>query len=126
MQATHCPCEGELLCISFGLSYFELFCVKNNITAPYLISYRTQRRFLEWYQWGKISTLTALDVRLVVEAFHDKERQESELKCFNNKIPDFNNVHLVMVDFIALISSKIAGFCTNCDVTRFFVLSRSS
>ena len=89
MQATHCPCEGELLCISFGLSYFELFCVKKNITAPHLMSCRTKRRFLEWYQWGKISTLTALDVRLVVEEFHDKERQESELKCFNNKIARF-------------------------------------
>ena len=89
MQATHCSCEGELLCISFGLSYFELFCVKNKITAPYLMSCRTKRRFLEWYQWGKISTLTALDVRLVVEEFHDKERQESELKCFYNKITRF-------------------------------------
>ena len=89
MQTTHCPCEGELLCISFGLSYFELFCVKNNITAPYLISCRTKRRFLEWYQWGKISTLTALDVRLVVEAFHVMERQESELKGYNNKITRF-------------------------------------
>ena len=89
MQATHCPCEGELLCISFGLSYFELFSVQNNITATCLISCRTKRRFLEWYQWGKISTLTALDVRLVVEAFHDKERQESEQKCFNNKITIF-------------------------------------
>lgn len=53
------------------------------------MSCRTKRRFLEWYQWGKISTLTALDVRLVVEEFHDKERQESELKCFNNKIARF-------------------------------------
>ena len=34
------------------------------------------------------------------------------------KLLYFNNVHSVMVDFMALISSKTAGFCTDCDVTR--------